>query len=196
MVSIKPARGFTFVEMLVTLFVAGLLLTIAVPSFHGMINRGRLKSLSEAVYSDLQYARSEALKGAQGNSRGVTLSFNFADGCYGVVSGIRACDCAAPRGDPDYCAVNGETRIVRLSNYPEALFESETFPDKLTVSGGGQFPSVTVNSMQGRANAGSIMLQNSRDSQIKLRLVVSLLGRMRFCVPEDGSAFPGYSRCD
>jgi type IV fimbrial biogenesis protein FimT len=55
-------RGFTLVEMMVTIAVAAILLAIVVPSFITFTLSQRVKSGSFDVYSTLMVARSEAVK--------------------------------------------------------------------------------------------------------------------------------------
>ena len=59
---IGRSRGFTVVEMMVAVAVAGVLLTLAVPSFTGAIARARLEGAVNEFAIDLQYARTEAIR--------------------------------------------------------------------------------------------------------------------------------------
>ena len=55
-------KGFTLIEMMITVAIAALLLTIAVPSFEGFITNNRLSTQANAFVGALQLARSEAIK--------------------------------------------------------------------------------------------------------------------------------------
>jgi type IV fimbrial biogenesis protein FimT len=55
-------RGLTLVELLVTLALVALLLTLAVPSFKAQILRSRIASDIDLFHSSLRLTRSEALK--------------------------------------------------------------------------------------------------------------------------------------
>jgi len=55
-------KGFTLIEMMITVAIAALLLTIAIPSFEGFITNNRLSTQANAFVGALQLARSEAIK--------------------------------------------------------------------------------------------------------------------------------------
>lgn len=54
--------GFTIVEVLIVMAVAGVLAAIAVPSMRGMVNDMRLRSAHGLIINDLNLARGEAIK--------------------------------------------------------------------------------------------------------------------------------------
>lgn len=58
----RLAKGFTLVELMITVVIVAVILTIAVPGFLGLIERNRLQAAANNVYSSLVLARSEALK--------------------------------------------------------------------------------------------------------------------------------------
>jgi type IV fimbrial biogenesis protein FimT len=93
-------RGFNMTELVVTMSVAAILATIAVPSFNGIIANQRAKTLSSALYATLAKARSSALT-LNGN---VTLQAKAG----GWASGWQILD---PNGNvlDDYTAATGIT---------------------------------------------------------------------------------------
>jgi type IV fimbrial biogenesis protein FimT len=65
-------HGFTLVELLVTLAVASILLTVGVPSMRDMIRNNQLTATTNLFVSSLNIARSEAIK--QGRNANVCVS--------------------------------------------------------------------------------------------------------------------------
>lgn len=80
--SARPVSGFSIIELMVTLSVAGVLLAIAVPSFTQLAVNSRLTTQTNDVVAALNLARSEAIK------RNTNVSF-----CR--VSSETAVNCAA-----------------------------------------------------------------------------------------------------
>jgi prepilin-type N-terminal cleavage/methylation domain len=58
-------RGFTLVELMVTLAVLAILTMVAVPNFRDTIRRSRVSAASNALLVDLHYARAEAINRGQ-----------------------------------------------------------------------------------------------------------------------------------
>jgi type IV fimbrial biogenesis protein FimT len=74
----KPTRGFTLTELMVTLAVLAILVTIAVPSFSGMIATQATRNASFDLSSAVSLARAEAVK--QNAIATVSTTSNWAAG--------------------------------------------------------------------------------------------------------------------
>ena len=57
-----PLRGFTLIELMVTLVVFGILLTVGVPAFREFTMTNAMAARVNAFVSDLTYVRNEAIK--------------------------------------------------------------------------------------------------------------------------------------
>ncbi len=87
-------EGFTIIEVMVTVVVLAILLSMAIPGFQSMIEKRRLISAAEAAYSDLQFAKSEALK----KDVNVTAKIGGSgtDWCFIVAEVTSACGSSFP----------------------------------------------------------------------------------------------------
>ena len=72
MESMKNVRGFTLIELMITLAVAAILITAALPSFNEFIKNNRLTTQANNFIATLNLARSEA-------PARITLRIGFAD---------------------------------------------------------------------------------------------------------------------
>ena len=88
------ARGFTIVELMVTVVVAAILLMIAVPSFTTIVNTNRLNSVADAMVAALNNARMEAIK----RNGSVQFCSNSATSNDGTVSDTLSTACGTSSG--------------------------------------------------------------------------------------------------
>ena len=72
-------RGFTLVELMVTLAMLGVLMAIALPSFRPLFERWHVRQITGELESALYYARSEAIK--HGGNITMEKYPNTAGGC-------------------------------------------------------------------------------------------------------------------
>ncbi|MBL8446988.1 MAG: GspH/FimT family pseudopilin [Zoogloeaceae bacterium] len=73
---IGPARlhGFTLIEMLITVVVLAILIALAVPNMQDALRKRRVIAAAEAIYGQMQFARSEAIKRSQDTSAVITTA--------------------------------------------------------------------------------------------------------------------------
>jgi type IV fimbrial biogenesis protein FimT len=58
----NPRRGFTLIELMITLALAGLLLTLAAPAFNTFVASSRVMEQTNELVAALSFARSESVK--------------------------------------------------------------------------------------------------------------------------------------
>jgi len=168
---IKQASGFTLTELMIIVAIIGILASIALPSFQGMIERNTLKEAVEGLKSDLMFARTEAIK----QSKNVTVSRKTGDAgawCYGLNVG-GTCDCNVANA----CSIktvqgSGFSAII---NMDAAATNNSTFSFR-----------------RGTIGANGITLSTSKYS---IRTVFSDAGRVRTCSPDSSKAVGGYDAC-
>jgi len=94
------ARGFTAIELMVTIGIAAILAALAAPSFTGLMERWRVRQAAEGLQSTLYYARSEAMK--RGGNVVMQKLPNGTNGCSALTTQEWSCGwvvCADTNGN-------------------------------------------------------------------------------------------------
>ena len=76
----QRVKGFTLIELMVTIAVLAIAISIAVPSFSNMIRDNRAESQSGAMVTALNLARSEAVKRGENITVSPTTGTNWSSG--------------------------------------------------------------------------------------------------------------------
>jgi len=149
----KVSKGFTIIELMITVVVLSVLAALAAPSFLSIIEKRRLVGATDNLASLLQYARSEAIK----QNQTIMLQFNAGSWCVGIDDLGADCDCT----NPTSCTVNTIQRVLEGNEYDNVTlavsgfigttinFESrQGLPDDngvFTLDINGQTKTVTLN---------------------------------------------------
>jgi type IV fimbrial biogenesis protein FimT len=163
----RRARGLTLLELLVTLAIVAVMMTLALPSFGSILARHRLKAAAEQMAADLGELR---LISAQ---RGQALHLSLQPGaqwCYALAT-ASGCDCRMRQS----C----QLKTVRATDHPG-----------VTLLAGAELP-VDARHVGPLQRGGQALLQGSEGAQ--LRVGLTPLGRPQVCAP--GGAVPGYPGC-
>jgi type IV fimbrial biogenesis protein FimT len=131
-------RGFTMIELLVTLSIAVIMLTVAVPSFQSLLLQSRLTSHTNELVLGMAYAKSEAVK------RGVSVSVcasSDASTCSGTWQNgwiVRTNDGQVLQVQTAYtgsiCA-NATSIVFLNSGFPSAAITFRLYDSRGTASG-------------------------------------------------------------
>lgn len=182
--SVEPAgprpcrqRGFSLVEALVVVALAGLLASVAVPGFGALLERKRLEGSAQQLAADLHWVRSEAL--ARNEALRLSLYTTTDGSCVLVHSGNRS-DCRCDGSGPALC--EGDATALKTSHWPASQGLSVT----------ANVSSMLFDPLQGTTSpAGSLRITDSQGRGITH--VVNILGRVRSCSP--AGSVPGYRSC-
>lgn len=184
--TLHRSAGFTLIELMITVAVLAIILVIAAPNLQSFLDKNRVVGAAEAIYSEMQFARSEAVK--QSADMVVVFSPAATPWCSGFSrSDVAPCDCAQALGAADACSIvaDGQTDVLKVVR--GTAFTGVTMDADAPAS-------VTFNGVRGTTGSDdSILLQSGLGRQ--MRVDVNALGRVRLCSPAGSGAVGGYPAC-
>ena len=163
-------NGFTLLELMVSIAVMAIIATTVVPSFNSMKEKHKMRGAAETISSDLQLARSEAIK----TNQNVSLSFSgngTTNWCYGI-NDSNGCDCSVDNA----CLVDGNPVRVSSSNEFSNINLATNFSGQTT----------TFDPDRGTTNSGTITLTTEGKT---ITIFLSAIGRISLC-SDDYSSYP------
>lgn len=172
------ARGFTLIELMVTIFILAILMTIATPSFREYQRNSELTSLTNTLLAAVNSARGEAMKysayamivpseGADWNTGWRVFVDKNMDKKYKADDDVLLLEQAAP---PNYIRIAGTGSAAGSS--PSIIFNASGYAGV-----GSTFSNVTIN----------IQRNDVTGPRYTRRLKISKSGRARVCRPVDES---------
>ena len=179
----RICQGFTLVELMVTIAVLAILASVALPSYQNMMETRRLVAATEAVYAQIQFYRSEALKSGRANDMNISIRAGT-PWCLGMSNSVASCDCTtsnACRYGPDLDA-SGSADLERN------LLGSEFQGISLATSAAN----VLVDSAHGAFTGGGGTVTLTSASSMINKVIASRVGRIRICTQ---SSVGGYPAC-
>ena len=172
-------RGFTLIELMISVTVLGVLLAIAAPSFNNFFDRYRVKRAADTFSSFLINTKSEAIK----RNATVRVVFQTPDSgvtwCAGMTMAT-TCDCTVGSASP--CQIDAVDRLVRGTDFRGILLNNPA--DNAMFS---------FTPLRGAVTSGNVQVQSAGGLQI--RVTVAGTGRIRLCSPSGSGNIGGYPVC-
>ena len=160
-------RGFTLLELLITVAVLAILATVAVPSMRSAAEKRRTIAAAEEIYSQLQLARSEAI------ARSQPVFMNIEDGADWAIgiSDDPACD---PTDNAPACTLVD-------TNDANPITRRFTFNEHRNISILSTEDQINFLSQRGTATGANIDIVSTGDTGYVMSLVVGPLGQITMC---------------
>jgi len=181
-------RGFTLIEMMVTLAVVAVGLALAIPSYENIHQRREATAEAEELASFLAYAQGDAIK----SNRQVSVQLSYTSStnwCIGAAQGNSGCDCTeADESQADFCSLSGIHHVMDNSDFDRSGMNAHS-ADTLFVYD----PIRGIKSVGDLADH-SYTIQSSNGNWA-LQVSVSPTGRIRLCNPDSAKAVPGFELC-
>ncbi len=178
----RRPEGFTFIELLVTISIAAILMTIAVPSFQTFFHNTRMATVSNELLASFSLARSEAIR------RGQHVS---------VCRSSTGTSCAAAGNGWDAGWIvflnldNDSPAAVDAANGETVLRVSPPVPSDTTLRPNNNFTNFITYDQAGRANTtGRFVICDSSGLNGSRALFVTTAGRVRIARDANGNGIP------
>lgn len=175
--------GFTLIELIITILVMTILLGIGVPSYIQFKENNTLQGAAQALYSDIQFARSEAIKR---NTNNIAVRFFSLDGawCYRVSDNALCNSCSSTSCDIHN---DGIMRGVSQSDYTNVNISVSTMS--------GTSAAIPIQARRTTFNATDVVFTYGSNTSQQVQISTTLLGRVLMCTPTTANGLTGVDKC-
>lgn len=181
----STSSGLSLIELMVTLLVAVILLGSAQPLFAELIDTRRLSGATDLIRSQLQFARSEAIKQMRPMVATYLMS-NSTDWRIGIRE-ESVCDTSITDPDaPDACSIPGpDGRSL-------TILDGRDFRG---ISASANRPATEFNPIHGSAMGTNVTLTLTTPGGKEARVIIGNIGRIRTCSPAGNQRIVDFPPC-
>ena len=185
---ISRNRGFSLVEVMMSVVLLGIGMALAIPSYRDMVEKRQITNGGEQLASFINTAQGVAMK----TNQVVTVSYSRSDDddwCVGAISGTAACDCnEANVEEADYCQIAAQPFILNNGHAGDLeLLHAMT--------GDGSYAFDPIRGLFMDLDDSLTVELRSPSEDFRLNLVVNSTGRVTLCSDDASHGVPGYDTC-
>ena len=190
----RTNSGFTLVEAMVVIAVLTILLAVGVPSYQQFRDDTQLSSAAFALYTDIQLARTEAVKRGSDNLH--IFFFNDTNGwCYRITDQTRS-NCSSCSASASQCDIgaDGILRGADQSHYPRtALTTTFTGASEQFINITNRRAGLTLGAISSSASSTDGVISFSVNGKV-VNVNPSPIGSVLVCT-KAGSSLTGIESC-
>ncbi len=183
----QQQKGFTIMELMITVSILTILVTIAVPGMNSYMDKRKLINATEAIYSQLVYARSEAIS----RSANVAVRIVGTDSTHWAIGVSTNNACNPALTDPNAAGACVLTVSGTNTNVLKHIVSTD-YPG-VELGDGAVDHTINFNPTRGTIGTGEDGMAVLRYGNYVLQIIVTPIGRARICSP--GSGKGGYPQC-
>jgi len=180
-------RGFTLIELMITIAILAVLTALATPSFNSFFAKKRVEGFATELLTDLQYARSESAQ------RNISVQVTLGTNCYVIhalanITTTAATDtsCTQTVGTASTIGTNQtELKTVKVATGSTLSFSPGT----------GSILFDPVRGMAIISSGTNIITTTSSMDAWTMRTNITAIGRVNNCSPAGSGYIGGYSAC-
>ena len=180
-------RGFTVVEMLMSLVLIAIGTALALPSYRDMVEKRQVTNAAEQLASFVNSAQGLAMK----TNRVVTVEYEYADGDDWCVGATLEAECTCDEPDSEsYCEIDSQAFVLDNTHTGNL--------DLMHSMGGGGDGSWSFDPIRGLATGLDeplTMELRSPSGDFRINLMINEVGRVILCSGDSSHAVPGYEPC-
>lgn len=181
-------RGFTLVEVLMSVVLMGIGMALALPSYRDMVEKRQVTNGAEQLAAFINTAQGVAMK----TNQLVTVSYNRVDTddwCIGAISGAVPCDCTQTNtAATDYCQIGAQPFLIHQGHANDRDLVH-------AMVGDGSYAFDPIRGLFQDLDDALTLELRSQSEDFRLNLVVNNTGRVTLCSASAEHAVPGYAVC-
>ncbi len=157
----RPISGFTLLELMVAVALVAILVAIGIPSYQSLRQEQMVQAATQALYTDMMWLKSEAIKRNQDVSL-IVFDSGLNSWCYRFAISSACTSC-----NDNNCSPLGERKGAVASDFPGVSLSTANSP-------------ISFSSRRGTMKASRIELASD---QYIMRVITSNIGRVYTCAP-------------